>query len=284
MRCADLGPIPGSRPSSSIRSWTAAAYILYRHYRPMVLIEWSSRPLIREPAHRRTVRARAGRSAQQPATGPAGRRVRHPRPCHRGPGPPRRAPARPRRARRPGSDPAAYPRRPGSTTDGSIVTCWNSRPPVARTRTAPPPGAALQHLGRRRLLGLLEVLLHLAQLGKQGSQVGNGLLFVAHGDTSSAPGNASSRRCSGEITAAGASSRSSRSTSLGSSGGRLGPSAPAAVGLVEDQPQGHGPPEVRRQGRLHLGPVGLGPRQQALVRHGEDGRVSSTPTNRPADT
>src|SRR3954447_17196808 len=30
MRCALLGPIPGSRPSSSIRSWTGPSYIAGR--------------------------------------------------------------------------------------------------------------------------------------------------------------------------------------------------------------------------------------------------------------
>ena len=71
-----------------------------------------------------------------------------------------------------------------------------------------PAGRALNHLGSRRLLGLLQVLLHLAELRQKATQVELGLLAAGHGRTSSAPGNASIRRCSGDITPAGASSRS----------------------------------------------------------------------------
>src|SRR5215218_6612497 len=36
MRCALLGPTPGSRPSSSMRSWTAPSYTVLLHRRTAV--------------------------------------------------------------------------------------------------------------------------------------------------------------------------------------------------------------------------------------------------------
>ena len=179
MRCADLGPIPGSRPSSSIRSWTAAAYIV----RP-TLPTCGAGPDAALTAAEQPLRP------EQAAEPP-------PRSKPRGPRRPRRGPARPRRARRPGSGPAASRCRPGSTTDGSMITSWNSRPRWPAPDGAP-PALPSSTLAAADSWACCRFCCTSPSARQQGTEIGNGLLFAAHGDTSSAPGNASSRRCSGE--------------------------------------------------------------------------------------
>ena len=109
MRCALLGPTPGSRPSSSIRSWTAPSYI-----------GCSGRSA-----------GRAGRGRRQPAEA-AGERAH----LLGGELARRRGWRRGRRRRR---GPAASRRRRGRRPSGSMVSAVSSPAPVTVAVTRPPP-------------------------------------------------------------------------------------------------------------------------------------------------
>ena len=140
MRCALLGPTPGSRPSSSIRSWTAPSYITCA---------------VRQP----------GRSAGSPA--PPDERA------HLGLGEFRR---RAVGVADRGDDEIlqASRRRRGRPRPGSIVSERSSPEPVTTAVTRPPPAvpvtSVVGELGLRggelllHLLGLLHQLLHVRLL------------------------------------------------------------------------------------------------------------------------
>ncbi len=275
MRCADFGPMPGSRPSSSMSVWTATGVggiSRHRAARPRSCRGWSHRAPSSPPAPRPPSPPTSPRPPARPSCAAwrwspvPGRRARRPARGLRA--------ARRRRvddlgvdvdrldlAARRSARPAPPRRRPEPVTacgsascSAASSCCWSS---IAWRENVAEVGAR-----RSRHRVLLEELGARERLGEP-----------VEPPTTAWPVGAST------------SSSASMSSSVGggaSTTALVGAGSPGAAAVVDHEPQRYRPAEVVGQGRLDLGAVLLALGDRVAFGRAKVAAPSSAATNRPA--
>ena len=272
MRCADLGPIPGNRPSSSMRSWTAAAYIPVPTL-PVNGVDRVEQPT-REPSSRRSV------DPVEPSI-PAHRRLLAQEAAefathvHTTEGLGRLGVRLLDHVAQGGQDEILQQIDIGGIDDGRIdadmlelqvaggahpygaTTCRSPRAPWR-----PPTACACWRF-------CCTSPSWESKAARSGTDCSSSLTATPPRRPEMLPAGAARARVPPPGRLPGRRGRRSLEVSRAAARRR----ARRGVGLVQHQPEWHGPAEMRRQGPLDLGAVRLGPGQQALVGQGEDGRV-----------